>query len=170
LALSKRLRIATLTIGAPGCKLSYNKVRSLAGQRAPHQQTAWRITLLGQKIGALVQQVGNHAPRRRRSERFVPEARALLHVAVERPPEQSLLIAECGIEARRIDSHRLGQRSDGRTFVAIAPKNLERPVERPLDIKLSGTSHSHDLEGLQLALALVTSCYQQFSSEHYISR
>ena len=145
--------------GAPPDQFIPDLVRGLAARhRAAHEQAAARIAVFGQEIGAGVQQVLDHLACGRRRAGHVPEAGVPLDVAVNHLAEQTFLVAVGGIEARRIDTHRLGQVGDRGAFVAVAPEYLQGLVEGLVQIELSWASHCHG----------VGSFY--FFIDHYINR
>jgi hypothetical protein len=74
---------------------------------------------------------------------LVPERRSQVPIAVERLAEQALLVAERGIEARRIDAHGRRQVANGRALVALAPEYFERSVERLIRIEGAGAANCH---------------------------
>ena len=83
------------------------------------------------------------AARRGRGKRLVPEGGAQAPIAIEHLTEQALLVAEGGIEARRIDAHGAGQVAQRRALIALAPKHFERPVERLVGIESAGPADRH---------------------------
>src|SRR5262249_55134838 len=111
-----------------------------ARQRPPPPQAARRILLLsGENCGRAPQKL-NRPPRPRCRPRPRPQPGGLPHIAVERLAEEALLVAEGGIEARRVDAHGLGQVRDRGTFVTVAPEYLQRLIERGAQIELARAS------------------------------
>jgi hypothetical protein len=78
-------------------------------------------------------------PRRRLGQSLVPIAK-FFRVPIQGLAELSFLVAEGGIEARRVDTHRSGQVGDGRPLISRPPKHFERPVERKVGVEFPWTS------------------------------
>src|SRR4029079_11836768 len=101
-----------------------------ATQSTLHDQAATRDLLLAERVRRTREQSLDGIVSLGRGESVVPEDRVLGLVAIERLAEQRLLAAEGGVEAPRIDAHRLGQIDDRGALVALAPEQIERRVER----------------------------------------
>jgi hypothetical protein len=70
----------------------------------------------------------------------------VLGIAVERLAEEALFVAECGIEARRIDAHGRGEVGDARALVALAPEHFERPLERLIHVESARAANCRGLD------------------------
>ena len=110
-----------------------------------HREATLGMAGIAEELGHAVQKHFGSATRGRRGKRLVPEGRPQAPIAVERLAKQALLVAEGGIEARRIDAHGPGQVAKGRALIALAPKHFERPVERVVGIESAGAANRHGL-------------------------
>src|SRR6266446_1257202 len=106
-----------------------------------HQQAAARMTRAGELAGGLAQHPADGLLRRRRLVEGLGQALApLLLVALDRLEEQLLLVAESRVEAGRVDAHGGGEIAHRRRFIAVAPENVDRALERRVAIELTRAS------------------------------
>jgi hypothetical protein len=110
--------------------------------------------LLGQKQGGLAQQHLYHPAGAWHLESIVPERGPPDGVTIECFPEQSLLVAESGVETGRVDAHCLGELGNGRSLVPVTLENAQSPVKSRIQVKFAGATRLQSI--ILLPFLLIT--------------
>lgn len=117
---------------------------TLVGQtRLRRHETARGRPLVRMSKGAQVEHFGHALLKCRQRQRFLEIGADTGEVTDCRGLEQFILVSERRIEARRGDSHRFGQLSDGCGFEAVAPKLFHGNDDRRLTVECSRSTSHH---------------------------
>lgn len=95
---------------------------------------------VGEKIGRCREQLLHKINRSWFQQSLLNVASWPLNVVIQNLFKKGLLVAEGRIEAGRINAHCLGQIGHGGAFVALPPKELEGPIQRPFGIERAGAA------------------------------